>query len=332
MRQRYWLWASIPIFSVIFWLFISEREVDLPDSYVGKDVAVILAAIPKRDRERLEYFFLESIRRDCFGYVLLGKKPMAWGGLTTAINPFACFWEKDAGTIVTVDGYEPHLHEKFLWHLQQALSSQRMRSNRAYQTWRRYEKFFPMSRFSIIYENNYHDGCDELSIVLINRKAFIQTVRENIQDFTKILGRDVDPEKLLQEAEHKPLFSDILMNHDGLIGTLLGYGRENAFWFHQKYRMHLEEERNVFRQVFQLQFALTDEFSGPWTDREDANCCSLSDDPSGLDDVLLPGFRANFSSDETQSLRTQYLETRQTILNYYQGKDFLETTLDLLRN
>lgn len=59
----------------------------------------------------------------------------------------------------------------------------------------------------------------------------------------------------------------------------------------------------------------------PWTFEELKN-------PS--QSIHLPGFRAAFNSAETQSLRKRYFQARNTLTEYYKGKNFLEATLRLL--
>jgi hypothetical protein len=49
-----WLTALIPI---ALWFLFSSKDPVLSDSYRGKDVGVILAAMPEQDRKDLDFFF-----------------------------------------------------------------------------------------------------------------------------------------------------------------------------------------------------------------------------------------------------------------------------------
>jgi hypothetical protein len=49
-----------------------------------------------------------------------------------------------------------------------------------------------------------------------------------------------------------------------------------------------------------------------------------------LENMLLPGFTADISSDETLDLKKNYLADRQTILDFYSTGEFLEKTLKKL--
>ncbi len=180
-----------------------QKKTALSPSYIGKDISTILVAMSKSDREKLEYFFRGLILEDNFGYVLLGKKPMAFATSWRRINSFKQFlpYKIAPGWVKFQNGLE---------------------------TWEKYEKFFPITRF-LLFEGEYDRSDDPNIIVLINKKEFIQKVGEHIDDFTSILQCETSGEKLLQECRLKPLFSDLLGGHQGLFGTLLGFGRENAY-------------------------------------------------------------------------------------------------------
>jgi len=163
---------------------------------------------------------------------------------------------------------------------------------------------------------------DRLTVAIVNKKAFIQMVQQYHQDFQIILNRKIYGEDLLAEGKSTSFLSHVLMNHDGLIGILLGYGRDNALWYHQKYRLHSAQERAEFCEKFDLGFRLTDELGSVWSDEEYAKFRE--------EWPYLPSFRADPTSLEAKHLRKQYLETREVIRQYYAGKDFLEATLKLL--
>ncbi len=296
------------VLPLILFLFFFQKQSELPDSYIGKDVSIILAAMPKSDREKLEYFFLELIALGGFGYVLLGEKPMALDVASEKIHPFA--------------GLSGFKH---------AIIPRRTKSASGFKTWEKYKKFFPTSRFIFLYEK---DSRDNLLIILINKNAFIQKIQQHANDFKRILQREVRPEELLKEGISRPLLSDILMNHDTLIGILLGYGRDNAYLFHQKSQLSSDEEIEDFCEKFQ--------FGSVWTDEEFEELRKKFDSVGwissyitgshmrNLDLMTLPGFGGVFACPETQHWRKHYLETKKAIIEFYEDKDFLETTLRLL--
>jgi hypothetical protein len=322
-------WNQIAIFVVPFigWLiFFFQNQPNLSDSFIGKDISIILEAMPERDREKLEYFFQRLILDEDFGYVLLGEKPMAHETLWTKVNPLAClFGEKGPAAN---DDFIPTLYERFCFYFHEAISSGRIKYNKSYETWVKYRKFFPMSRFCLFYENAQASIFDQSTITIINKKTFIKKIQQYNIDFQIVLNREVYGEELLAEGLSKSFLSEVLMHHDGLIGTLLGYGRDHAFWYHQRYCLHSNQEKAEFCEKFYLGFKLTDEIGESWTDEEYAKF--REEKNASIVWTFPPCFRADPSSVETQNLRRQYLETREAIADYYSGKDFLEATLRLL--
>lgn len=303
-------WRGRVLFCILLLVFglLFSYQKQLPDSYVGKDVSQILAAIPKGDRERLDFFFHDAIGWDAFGYVLLGEKPMALYVVPEAISPFS-----------SLDAFRHFIIPR------------RMKSVRGFETWKKYEKFFPTSRFILLYER---DALNNLLVLLINKNAFIRKVEQHLEDFQTILHRDIKGEEILVEAQSRPLLTHVLMNHQLLIGILLGYGRENACMFHQKCQLTTEEEKRDFFEKTGLNSAWTAEEFEEFRKQFDSigwiDTYITGAHIKDLNLMTLPGFAAILNSAETEELRNQYLETKKAIIEFYKDKDFLETTLKLL--
>lgn len=293
------------LFLLCFFSFFYHRK--LPDSYIGQDVAIILKAMPKSDRNGLEYFLLEFITWNSGGYVLFGEKPMALNVIDEKITPFKSFSE-----------------------FKTAIIPRRIKLVRGYKTWRKYEKFFPMYKYAFFYEKARNGSM----FTLVNKSAFIQKVNQYKDNFALILHRVVQGDELLKEGLNKPLISEILCNHDELLGTLLGYGRENAFLFHQRNQLSTEKEM--------IDFIEKHHFKSAWTDEEFEafriqflNHSWITTYVTGahLKDfrlMALPGFAAVLDSEETQYWRNHYLQTKAKIIEFYKDKDFLEATLRIL--
>jgi len=275
-------------------------------SYEGKNITAILNIMPARDKQRLEYFFEELIGWDAFGYVLFGDKPMSLGSCNKKIDPFRC-----------------------LSSFRYAISPRRIQSKNGFETWRKYEKLFPMSRFVFLYEETPSDT----TFFFINKKNFIQTVESCKDSFKRILNREVTGEQLLKEGTYKPLLSEVLADNDELMGILFGFGLENARLFHQKSLLASEKEQADFCERFHL--------GDPWkkeNEELDKKLDSIGwisayftgSHLKNLDLITLPGFHAIIDHPETLRLRQHYLETRQKIIEHYKNKDFLETTLRML--
>ncbi|MCB1107825.1 MAG: hypothetical protein KDK76_07000 [Chlamydiia bacterium] len=119
----------------------------------------------------------------------------------------------------------------------------------------------------------------------------------------------------------RPLFKMGLKGHEGLIGTLLGYGRGNAWLFYERSqgkKVHLSSAWKQSLENYTVIGMIKNYLSS-----ERRNDLSAH--------LLYPSFVADLDSEETQALKKEYQESRQRILDHYQGKDFLETTLSLLK-
>ncbi len=278
-------------FALVALIFLQKKTV-LSSSYIGEDVSVILAAMPKRDREKLEYFFRGLIIEENFGYVLLGKKPMA----------FATSWKK----INSLKQFLPY-----------KIAPRWVKYRDGLQIWEKYEKFFPTTRF-LLFEGEYDHSDDPNILVLINKKEFAQKVEECIDDFTSILQYNTSGERLLQECRFKPLFSDLLAGHQGLFGILLGFGRENAYLFHQRSQLSSEEERKDFSSKLQ--------FHSSWPEEEYEKLFNQFESMSWISKITgsylkdieliaLPGFACILSSPETRYWQKHYLKQEIRLLN-----------------
>lgn len=99
---------------------------------------------------------------------------------------------------------------------------------------------------------------------------------------------------------------------------LLGYGRANAMLFHT-------QERALLNPIF------SEEMDRLFSSPKVALNFTLGWPHIGTREALLfPSFMADVQTEETQRLKQDYMHTRETILNYYEDKNFLEATLQLL--
>lgn len=76
-------------------------------------------------------------------------------------------------------------------------------------------------------EDSLVAGCKH--ILVINKKLFIQTVRNNLPLFQYVLGPDVTPTKLLDKLiDPEAQFHCVMKNDKVLIGIILGFGTQNS--------------------------------------------------------------------------------------------------------
>ena len=192
-----------------------------------------------------------------------------------------------------------------------------------WQTWLKYKHLFSQTDYLLWSEPS--PWVDEVEIILLaNKKMVSALVEQHVNDFRQALQKEtVSSEGLLKEAKTKPLLREVLQKHEGLIGTLLGYGRENSWLFHK---------RDLGESV---------SLGYPWDSTEELKDVRHSLAWFGLvyrpsqdlsTELSCPHFVADIHSEETRQLKESYLSMRKKILKIYQDKNFLETTLNFLIN
>ncbi len=167
-----------------------------------------LSKIPIEDQQKLETLFHQMMTGDYFACTLFGNKPLT----------FQEFFE-DPWKLPAAGMFYPH----GFFYLEQG-----------WNTWIKYQNQFPSSRF--IFKKIPSKVGYEF-IILINKLAFSKLFDENKDIFEKVLGPQITQQKILQEFEkgEKPL-SQILNEHEGLVGLVLGYGREASL---SAFRSHI---------------------------------------------------------------------------------------------
>jgi hypothetical protein len=229
------------------------------------------------EREYLGNFFQYLIRISGFGYVLFGDKPMGIEFVDYGIP---------SKSIEGID-YMDDNHIAF-----------KHRFKEGWEIWKKYQYHFPSDNF-VFFEYEHDFNSDYTVICLINKKFFLRVVSDHISDFQAILGGNISPETVLEDYINKGDSLKIINNHDGLFGTLLGYGRNNAWNFKEQIEM---ENRTM-----------------TFFDQE-----SLDEERF----IFLPGFLVFPDTQETLKLNRNYREQRKFIEKRYHDKEFLKTTIE----
>lgn len=267
--------------------------------------------MPSKDKKRLEYFFRDVCFLHEWAYTLVGSKPMSihqyrkpWAAIQYFIRHtelkdmlLECFWPPCFQNICLYCNPE-QLKIKLGW-----------------ETLNKYIHYFPNSRF-VLYESDSFNN-EIVGLRLIDKKKLIQVVKKNIGDFNEVLqSQAIEPEELFDSGALLLFLKGL--THDGFLGTLLGFGRDNA-WLYYKYReMDLPKSS----------------MTSPWPDEEIENLEQLSQkditfQPWDLSDLFYPRFACVPDSEETRQLKQTYKEEREKIVKYYEGKDVVEATLSL---
>ncbi|MGB7979131.1 MAG: hypothetical protein WCF19_08285 [Chlamydiales bacterium] len=266
--------------------------------------------MPLKDKRRLEYFFRDVCFLNAWAYTLIGSKPMSihqyrkpWAAVQYFLfHPelkdmlLHCFWPPKFREICFFC-YPEHLRIKLGW---EALN--------------KYAPYISNSRFALYtYPSKY---CECLAI--IDKKKFIKIIERYPEDFQEILQQQVA--ELGQLFDDKNLYPFVKrLDHDGLIGTVLGFGRENAWLFKKS------------RELNNGEWPLT----SPWEEFDDAHLEALdardrSFLPWDISDLYYPVFACDPNSEETRQLKQAYRREREEIIKYYEEKDVVEATLSLL--
>lgn len=294
--------------SIWFGLFVfnenAQNQLLCNEDLSTKSIPEILQKMPIKEKERLEYFFRYFFVVEFLGYVLFGQKP--------------CAISSHYRTLGSLSNIHPHVIMSFF-------VPSNLRRKKGYEVWLKYKDLFPMDNFVFKEEINPWTKEDTLVLVL-NKQFFIKTVKENLSDFEGVLNKKIDPEAFFEEAKEKPLLSDVLKFHEGLIGIICGYGRDNSWQFYKE------------------KSGLTDKFilKSPWKNNSVyrhikrligfIGCINqlLGRFSQDLNLTFLPRFKAIEGTAETEQLTSRYVECRKMMIDFYRGKDFLETTLNLL--
>jgi len=188
------------------------------------------------------------------------------------------------------------------------------------------------------------EGETSSHFICINRKAFLQTVKDNLALFQYVLGPTVTPESLLGElTSSKNQFYQVLQDNQVLIEILLGHGRQNAI-----VHARVEDISNPYS------FGKSDEFpyiskklckswaasSNKYQKKPSFGFGSVSEEEMALSKLTvasgklkpfspceLPNFQCQPESEETKALLGVYEQNRGKVVKALAKKDFLDETL-----
>lgn len=266
-------------------------------SRINHPLLVLLAS--KNDRVALEVFFRRIVSKVDFGYTIFGSKPVSITGYFDPLPAENILVDKGENGIIR-DGWE---------------------------VWKRFRFLFPMKDYLFLEEAS--DVVSTLTeIILVNKLAFTETVNANLDLFRKVLRKEVSAEKMLAELEKgQTRLCDLLGRHEGLLGIVLGYGRENALLYQR--RMEL----NIHNPWPQFSLSKITPKKGHQTLEEEIaflRDLDVVEEHHMLRPIELPAFFGIKESTESKELIEQYRATEAKILQFYYSKDFLKHTLTRL--
>jgi hypothetical protein len=179
------------------------------------------------------------------------------------------------------------------------------------QNWEKWEQIrsrFPMDRYKL-YKKNDIDDPKFASIYFVDPLKVAHVILENYSIFRNSVGFDFDPFVEASKIEKGSLFWDAVNINSALEGILFGYGLKNSFTFHWKYWGELDNCSGFIN-------CLTSYISD-----------NLTHGKSTIKNLTLPAFVSFFKEDE---IIEKYKRERKAIQEEYQGKNFVDLTLEKL--
>lgn len=258
----------------------------------------LLSIMTPEERYYLDSFFHGIFLYDSFYYVLFGSKPIAF----TSYSYFTPFNVRFHGMTMS--------HLKF---------------RKGFDVFRKYEHYYSSPNIIVQFFND-EDGP---SITMINKKNFFNTFNQHKSDFEQILGPEITSENAWAQITNVDNIECALMEHEALLGILLGFGRSNAWLFHN--RRMAQQRLYEFDSPIKRMDLIEDEISTLDQQLQPFHTSSF-DQKTVLKKsfVSLPDFAADPSSQETQELREKYGKEREKIMRIVAEKNLLEVTLEQL--
>jgi hypothetical protein len=297
--KKVWVGLAFLFFFFIFFLYSLLRHQNSPS------ISEKISQIPLSDRLMIEAFFRILLFDDLGAYVLFGDKPLCWSGYYQSLD-------KD-DIIRFFESNHSVRHSCFL--------------KSGWKIWQKYAHLFPSKKFIL-------NECIELTkklhwtnIYLIDKEKVCSMIFSHREDFEKVLGeKNFDPNQFLRTylKSNQPLHL-LLKEHEGLFGTLLGYGRNNSWLFHARSRTFY----NPYRFTLCINPKPSPEFGSLSEERDFYDKCmnSFCVGNNAVQLLAIPYFLADLDSQETKNLYKNYIAQKKLIHSIYKNGNFLEITL-----
>jgi hypothetical protein len=285
---------ALIVLGVLFALVICEYNLSsqIEVSIQGPFQKKTSLFMSRREAVCLERFFRELIICNPFAYTMAESKPLSFASYK---KPFTSL---------------------------SSLFPSNMRIIKGWRVWKKFEPHFVHSKMLFWEEENFTWIIkNHVLIVLADRNRCNEIA--HTADFEKILKTN----DLFHDIEKVPLFENTLQKNDILIGALLGFGINNA-------RLFSEQAKNL-SQLDKKQQLECPKLPGIWGNELMERAArkkyfkSLTFQKFNMDDMVLPGFVGDPDSQESKTLMSEYVTTRRKILEFYEGKHFLEASLSL---
>jgi hypothetical protein len=248
--------------------------------------------LSSEERVWMEAFFTGMMLQNRAIYTLCGSKPVT----CIALNYY---------TDEEIQAYYDQMTEE---EKRTAIYVEEYQLEQNWEKWERIRSHFPISRF-IVYKKNDATDPKYARIYFVDPLKVANVMSENYSIFKDIAGFDFDPFNEAAQIEKGSIFWDRVENNPIVSGLLFGFGLKNSLKF---YWEHWGQPEDAEEFVDCIAPRASD---------------SLTDGKSNLENLTVPGFMSFFENDEVIE---KYKKEREAIRAEYQGKDFLDYTLQKL--
>lgn len=255
--------------------------------------------LSEEEKVWLQEFFRDLLFNYPGAYTLFGTKPIS----TSCVYHFT---EEDKREI---EEYNKNLSKEE----RSKMREKRYDYDANYEKWQKIKARFPIHQY--LFGSFPSPYVDKVEVVLfVNVEETLRTLLNYYDDFRRVLGHDFDPIQVVFEVENKESeFWKLVIHHHSLQGILLGYGRDNA-WFFEWELKHKDEKSQ------------TGNFLSSLLVKVDEKGDIEKYTPQNF---LLPIFRSYGLHSNTQLIE-QYKKERAYIKSLYNGRDEVDVALEWL--
>jgi hypothetical protein len=287
----------LPSFFILLLIFsLSLSLCTLPNKSQSSSKFVLT----EEEKTSLKEFFRDLLFKNPGAFTLFGTKPISTSCLYEPLSEE----EKEK---------QKAFYDSLSEEQKATLHKKRYDFEANYQKWQEIKHRFPISQYLF---GTFPSPCEEKTHILlfVNIETTLRTLLKYYEDFRRVLGYDFDPFQIVFEVENvdSKFWNAILHNH-ALQGILLGFGRDNAWFF--EWNKKYSKEQNLqsdFMRSLPSTFEEANDIKDP--------------DPKHF---LLPIYKS-FGLHSDKRLFEQYKKEQTQIMDLYKGRDEVDVALEWL--
>lgn len=261
--------------------------------------------ITKEEKIWLREFFQALLFEDPGVYVLYGTKPMSWAILSKSYTQ-----EEKAQMMAWYESLSAEEKAKYI------VRADRPDFHENFQKWQEIKHRFPITQYLFGTFPSRYPHVVEDSLFFVNIEQMVRTLLKNYSDFRRVLGYDFDPLKVVFEIEDRDskFWKEVIHNH-ALLGILLGFGRDNA-WFFEWDRKYENEQSKINEFLRSLSYNFYEKNDPPYQ--------------VSSQNFLLPIYGSYGLYPNDKELFDQYKKEQKQIKALYRGRDEVDVALEWL--